>query len=74
ETSPWPTISKEDRLALYRKHVELFAETWQHDERKIHTLNKFCKVYIQGFDGAKELRERLMGASSAEELVKILTS
>jgi tRNA-dihydrouridine synthase len=68
----WQAYSREDRIALYRKHVELFAATWQNHERKIHTLNKFCKVYINGFDGAKELRERLMAANSARELLELL--
>lgn len=70
--SPWETYTKEQRIALYRKHVELFARTWQKGERKIHTLNKFCKIYINGFDGAKELREKLMDANSIDELLGIL--
>lgn len=73
-TSNWETVSKEDRVALYKKHVQLFADTWQHGERRVPTLNKFCKVYIQGFNGAKELREKLMAAGSTEELLTILDS
>ncbi len=69
EESPWEQISQADRIMLYKKHVELFAKTWQDNQRPIHTLNKFCKVYIQGFDGAKEMRERFMGAQSTEELL-----
>lgn len=70
--SPWETLPKEKRIALYRTHVELFAATWQPGERKIHTLNKFCKVYINGFDGAKELREKLMAADSTDDLLQIM--
>lgn len=70
--SPWHDYTKEQRIGLYRRHVELFAETWQAGERKIHTLNKFCKIYIQGFDGAKELREKLMAANSTDELLNAL--
>ncbi len=70
--SPWLEYTPEQRLALYRRHVELFAETWPGRERQIHTLNKFCKVYVAGFDGAKELRERLMAARSADELLNLL--
>jgi tRNA-dihydrouridine synthase len=72
--SPWADYTKEQRVELYSKHVKLFANTWQRNERKLHTLNKFCKVYINGFDGAKELRERLMNAQTADELLAILTS
>jgi tRNA-dihydrouridine synthase len=71
--SPWTTHTKAQRLELYLRHVQLFAETWQHDERPIATLNKFCKVYIQSFEGAKELRDRLMHAESTVELIKLLT-
>jgi len=71
--SPWETLSREERIALYTKHVKLFAETWQAGERPVHTLNKFCKIYINGFDGAKELRERLMACTSTDDLLKILS-
>jgi len=74
ETSPWENFTKEQRIDFYRKHVELFAETWRPGERAVHTLNKFCKIYINGFDGAKELREQLMAATSTAELLKILGS
>ena len=70
--SPWEGMSREQRMALYRKHVELFAKTWEEGERRIHTLNKFCKIYINGFDGAKELREQLMSANSTDELLALL--
>jgi tRNA-dihydrouridine synthase len=72
--SPWESIDALARINLYKKHVELFAATWQSRERPIQTLNKFCKIYISGFDGAKELREELMQADSAEALLKILGS
>lgn len=67
--SPWASTSKIDKLELYKKHVQLFASTWDSGERKIHTLNKFCKIYVNGFDGAKELREELMAAQSYRELL-----
>jgi len=72
ENSNWAEKTKAERIALYRRHVELFAKTWAGNERKIHTLNKFCKIYISDFDGAKELREQLMQAESAEHLLGML--
>ncbi|MBW3568545.1 tRNA-dihydrouridine synthase [Candidatus Parcubacteria bacterium] len=68
----WDAASK---IKLYQKHVELFRDTWsagQRSERPIATLNKFCKIYINGFDGAKEMREDLMHCKSAEELLSKL--
>jgi tRNA-dihydrouridine synthase len=72
QDSPWANYTPDQKIALYRRHVELFAQTWQPGERNIQTLNKFCKVYINGFDGAKELREKLMAARSAAELLDLL--
>jgi tRNA-dihydrouridine synthase len=72
-SSPWQEYTAEQRRALYTKHVELFAKTWMNRERPIQTLNKFCKIYINGFDGAKELREQLMSAGSSDELVRLLS-
>jgi len=72
EESPWPVYTKERRMALYAKHVGMFAATWTNEDRRIATLNKFCKIYISGFDGAKELREQLMQAKTADELLALL--
>ncbi len=70
--SPWQSMSKQEKVDLYTKHVNLFADTWQNAERKLVTLNKFCKVYIEGFPGAKELREKLMTAESIDQLRTML--
>lgn len=70
--SPWMEYPREQRIALFAQHVRMFVDTWQNNERAIAPLNKFCKVYINHFDGAKELRERLMACESADELLEIL--
>ncbi len=72
ERSPWPELGREQRIALYEQHVNMFAATWTNADRRIATLGKFCKVYINGFDGAKELRERLMAAETSEQLLGLL--
>jgi nifR3 family TIM-barrel protein len=70
--SSWINYTREQKIELYRKHIELFIYTWKNNERKIETLNKFCKIYINGFDGAKEYREKLMRAKNANELLSFL--
>jgi len=70
--SPWESIGKAERVKLYTKHVKLFADTWLAGERPVYTLNKFCKIYINGFDGAKDLRDQLMRATSPEHLLEML--
>lgn len=74
DNSPWPTLTKAERIALYTRHVQLYKQTWGDDYRPVRVLNKFCKVYISGFDGAKELRERLMAATSSSELLDMLAN
>lgn len=68
----WESYPVKKRLELYKEHVKLFNETWQHRERPIITLNKFCKVYINGFEGAKEMREELMSSPTADDLLSII--
>ncbi len=70
--SPWQGYSKSQKIELYKKHVQLFAKTWKKGERRSIGLNKFCKIYINGFDGAKELRVDLMDAKNTEELLEKL--
>lgn len=70
--SPWENITPTQRKELYTKHVKLFASTWQNQEKPTVVLNKFCKIYISGFDGAKELRETLMKAKSTDEILGLL--
>jgi tRNA-dihydrouridine synthase len=71
--SPWESYTREQRITLFLRQIELFAATWKQGERQIAPLNKFSKIYINGFDGAKELRERLAGAQTIDELRAILS-
>jgi tRNA-dihydrouridine synthase len=73
QESPWAQVPKAERIALYRQQVELFAETWQAGERNIKTLNRFCKIYINGFDGASDMRVALMEAHNTKEILGLLT-
>lgn len=74
QESPWPSLNKIERIKLYISHVEMFNKTWGNNERPVHTLNKFCKIYISGFNNAKEIREKLMNSSSSEELLTKLNN
>lgn len=67
--SPWVQYTRRQKIDLYTRHVQLFIDTWGEHRRPIHILNKFCKIYIQGFDGARELREELMSCTGGEELL-----
>lgn len=70
--SLWQDLTDTQKKELYTKHVKLFAKTWKNNQRKVQTLNKFCKIYINDFPGASELRDKLMHAHDIEELLKLL--
>jgi tRNA-dihydrouridine synthase len=72
EQSPWLGYTRQQKIDLYARHIRLFAGTWTNAERRVVMLNKFCKIYISGFDGAKELREQLMPADTTDTLLRIL--
>ena len=71
QSSPWPDKTETEKIALYRKQIELFMETWG-ERKNPAALKKFAKIYINGFDGASALRTRLMECSSATELLRSL--
>jgi tRNA-dihydrouridine synthase len=70
--SPWLDYSPSQKIELYMRHVKLFAETWQNKQKPVYVLNKFCKLYINGFNGAKDFREKLMNCESIETLISEL--
>ncbi len=72
KTSPWGNYTKEQKIELFRRHIQLFAKTWPHGEYRFDVLKKFCKVYINGFDGASDLRAQFMQAGSTDESLAIL--
>jgi tRNA-dihydrouridine synthase len=72
--SPWTDYPKAKKIKLYEKHVKLFQEVYPDNSRPVVILNKFCKIYISGFDGAKEMREELMRCKDSGELLNKLDS
>jgi tRNA-dihydrouridine synthase len=72
--SPWQEWSKDQKLELFAKHIRLYIDTYKDSERRFEALRKFCKVYINGYDGAAELRAQFMSTSSPQEALSILSS
>jgi tRNA-dihydrouridine synthase len=68
----WLSISKESKVAIYQKQVELFAETYRFRERSFSTLKRFAKIYINNFEGASSLREETMNQTNIEDLLMAL--
>ncbi len=71
-----------ERLDLLLKHTEYFEKEFGETKenlkkfgKKLKSFNlikKFFKIYVNGFDGAKELRIKLMEAKNFDEIRKIL--
>lgn len=68
QKSPWEQYSRQQKIDLFKKHILLFKKTFQ-DEKPVQLLNKFCKIYINNFDHAKEKREELMSSTSINDLL-----
>ena len=73
DTKDWKSTGLPERLALLERHVRLFDETWQ-GKKHYPTLKKYFKIYIAGFDGASEIREKLMATESPAEAMTLLLS
>jgi tRNA-dihydrouridine synthase len=71
-SSVWEEMQATDRIELYKKHLRLYQETYPNMERKFDPIKKFCKIYINNFPGASDLRVKLMDCRSVEESLKVL--
>lgn len=63
-------VTVQQRLKLYMDHIDLFENTWQ--TRHFGLLKKFCKTYINNFDGAGDLRDEIMKTKTLPELKQVL--
>lgn len=72
--------TKEERIQLLSKHISLFKKTWVNTHplsekgylKSYPPLKRYFKIYIQGFDGASDLREKLMLTQNLEEAEAVL--
>jgi len=64
-------IPLKKRLAIMLEHTELFEKEMT-GIKNFNVMKKHYKAYVSGFDGAKELRVKLMEAKDAGEVRKIV--
>ena len=73
--NPWLFVNKkptlEEKLKMMVKHTKLF-EKMLGEHKNFAIMKKHYKAYVNGFDGAKELRVELMEANNADEIKKIV--
>lgn len=68
------TRSREVLLSLLRRQLELYDLYSSQTGRPYDTLKRFYKIYVRDFDGAAELRDKLMHTKSTDEVRVILAS
>lgn len=64
-------ISIKERLEVLVEHTKLFDKLLG-DIKGYAIMKKHFKAYVSGWDGAKELRVKLMETNSAEEMEKVI--
>ena len=70
--SPSANTRKAELISLLRYHLTLYDQYAPQTNRPFETLKRFFKIYIRGFDGAKELRDQLMHTKSTDEVRALL--
>lgn len=70
--SRWRNWSAAEKIELYEKHIHLFLGTYEDGHRKFETLRKFCKLYINNFEGASELRAKFMNTLTPQGALELL--
>lgn len=69
------THSREELVGLLRLQLDLHDKySAEFEPRKFEPLKRFFKIYIRDFDGASELRDKLMHTKSTQEVRDVLTS
>jgi tRNA-dihydrouridine synthase len=72
ETTP-QTHRREELLGLLRLQLDLHDKYSEElGERKFEPLKRFFKIYVREFDGASELREKLMHTKTTDEARQLL--
>jgi tRNA-dihydrouridine synthase len=71
------TITPKQRLELLLDHTARFVKQWSDPVtgkslKSFDVLKRFYKIYVSGWDGAKDLRVKLMEARNAETVDTII--
>lgn len=66
------TIPKQTLINLLRFHLDQYDNYVHLTSRPYETLKRFYKIYIRDFDGAAELRDKLMHTKTTGEVRAIL--
>lgn len=75
-SNPWifserVNISKEERINVLLKHLDLFKRTWN-GSKPFSSQKKYVKAYLNDFDGVNDLRKELLLTEDIDEMREIL--
>ncbi|MEK7514926.1 MAG: tRNA-dihydrouridine synthase [Patescibacteria group bacterium] len=73
-TDPDRPRTPRERIILLQAHADAFEEIWGARARNFDTLKRFFKIYISGWDGAKEVRTQYMEAKTFDDVRAITRS
>jgi tRNA-dihydrouridine synthase len=66
--------SKKEKIKALVEHIKLFdKKLLKTGDKNFSVMKKHFKAYINGWDGAKELRNKLMLTETPKEAISILT-
>lgn len=66
--------TRDELLGLLTMQLDLFDKySKELEPRKFDPLKRFFKIYVRNFDGASELREKLMHTKSTDEVRELLS-
>jgi tRNA-dihydrouridine synthase len=64
--------SRQELLSLLRLQLDLYDQYFELTKRPFDTLKRFFKIYVRDFDGAADLRDKLMHSKDTTEVRKLL--
>lgn len=67
-------IERAELIALLQYHLDTFDQYQLQLQRPYETLKRFFKIYIRDFEGAAELRDKLMHSSTTDEARMIIAA
>lgn len=72
-TGGFDASREKELINLLYLHLDLFEYYQQQLRRPFETLKRFFKIYVREFDGASELRHKLMQTNSTDEVRTVLS-
>ncbi|SFF21648.1 tRNA dihydrouridine synthase [Sunxiuqinia elliptica] len=65
--------TKDEKMEQLVRHTQLFEKNWG-GVKNFNILKRFYKIYANGFEGASQLRAKLMGANSFDDVYQLVNA